>query len=342
MHPPDPAPRRSRSSAALLALALLGAAAAAIPAAAQAPPAGRVARADAFLRAGRVAAAESLYYTAARRRPRDPAARVALGRYLAARGALRVGAVLLEEARFFGGDSALVARELAPVYARLHDYTALVALPYSPLSGPERERAAWLRDHPPAIVGDDSVTVAFTPAPVGSPPGLLGSFEARVGGERALVAVDAGVSGWVLDPRWAGRRGVRLFGTGPAGVPVPGRTVGVADLRVGALSLVHQPVRLATAPAGAALPSVRVGLDALGALAPTFDARAGVLTLRGDGRLRAARRAERVAALLGPDGVYVPAGAALAPIASAGGRRVVPPGRRWSYDRRRGEVVVER
>jgi hypothetical protein len=76
-----------------------------------------------------VAAAESLYYRGTTRRPRDPVARIALGRYLASRGALRVGAVLLEEARYFGADSVVVARELAPVYARLHDYAALAALP---------------------------------------------------------------------------------------------------------------------------------------------------------------------------------------------------------------------
>ena len=63
-----------------------------------------VARADTLLIAGRIFAAESLYYVAVRRGPRDPAARLALGRYLAQRGALKVGAVLMEEARYFGGD----------------------------------------------------------------------------------------------------------------------------------------------------------------------------------------------------------------------------------------------
>jgi uncharacterized protein with PhoU and TrkA domain len=39
-----------------------------------------VARADTLLIAGRIFAAESLYYIAVRRVPRDPAARLALGR----------------------------------------------------------------------------------------------------------------------------------------------------------------------------------------------------------------------------------------------------------------------
>ena len=51
-----------------------------------------VSRADSLLRQGRVFAAESLYYYAVKKTPRDPAARLALGRYLAARGALKIGA----------------------------------------------------------------------------------------------------------------------------------------------------------------------------------------------------------------------------------------------------------
>src|SRR5689334_21837989 len=84
-----------------------------------------VARGDSLFRRGRVFAAESAYYDAAKQAPRDPAARLALGRYLAARGALRIGAVLMEEARFFAGDPKTVGAELAPVYARLGDYRSL-------------------------------------------------------------------------------------------------------------------------------------------------------------------------------------------------------------------------
>src|SRR5437870_2911921 len=69
---------------------------------------------DSLLAAGRLVSAESAYYATARANPRDPIARAALGRFLAARGATRVGAVLLEEARQFGGDSAAIARALLP------------------------------------------------------------------------------------------------------------------------------------------------------------------------------------------------------------------------------------
>src|ERR687896_2075315 len=104
---------------------------------------GDLARADALLKSGRVEAAEALYYREARRRPRDPAARLALGRYLAARGATRIGAVLIEEARFFGANPAVAALHLAPLYARLGDYKALALLPAAPVSAAERARAEW-------------------------------------------------------------------------------------------------------------------------------------------------------------------------------------------------------
>ena len=51
---------------------------------------------DSLLAEGRLASAESAYYAAARARPRDPVARTALGKFLAARGGTRAGAVLLE------------------------------------------------------------------------------------------------------------------------------------------------------------------------------------------------------------------------------------------------------
>jgi hypothetical protein len=58
--------------------------------------------ADALIDAGRWSEAEELLYAAARARPRDPIARARLGRYLAMKGALRPGLVLIEEAAEFG------------------------------------------------------------------------------------------------------------------------------------------------------------------------------------------------------------------------------------------------
>jgi hypothetical protein len=90
-----------------------------------------------------------------------------------------------------------------------------------------------------------------------------------------------------------------------------------------------------------AVPAARVGLDALGTLAPTFDPAAGVLTLRRTGRTRALR-GERVPALMLPDGLYLPTGGALLPLAVARQRGLVTTQSRWTFDRRRGEIVVER
>jgi hypothetical protein len=69
-------------------------------------------RADSLLDAGRWSEAEELLYAAARTRPRDPIARARLGRYLAMKGALRPGLVLVEEAEEFGLTAA-TARALA-------------------------------------------------------------------------------------------------------------------------------------------------------------------------------------------------------------------------------------
>src|SRR3954462_7195495 len=115
-----------------------------------------VAQADSLLASGHVSTAESVYYATSSARPRDAVARAALGRYLAARGALRIGAELLEEARLFGGDSASIARSLAPIYGSLGDYRALAVLPASPPSPPEQSRTRWLFTHSPMLEFPDS------------------------------------------------------------------------------------------------------------------------------------------------------------------------------------------
>lgn len=71
-------------------------------------------RADTLLDEGRWTEAEALFYAAASGAPRDPIARAALGRYLSMKGALRAGAVLIDEARRFGLDAGVAATMLAP------------------------------------------------------------------------------------------------------------------------------------------------------------------------------------------------------------------------------------
>ena len=78
-------------------------------------------QADALLDAGRWPEAEEMLYAEARKRPRDPVARARLGRYLAMKGALKPGLVLIEEAAEFGLPAS-TARELAIPIRTLLDW----------------------------------------------------------------------------------------------------------------------------------------------------------------------------------------------------------------------------
>lgn len=139
-------------------------------------------RADVLLDAGLWPQAEEAYYAQARLRPRAPAPRAALGRYLAMKGAVLPGTVLIEEALKFGLDSSAARALLAPwrsvtewraiatlkadsvvIVRPPRDSTALFRLPLPP-----RPRAAsdaprtsysdtvWA-DVVPRIIGSDSL-----------------------------------------------------------------------------------------------------------------------------------------------------------------------------------------
>jgi hypothetical protein len=82
--------------------------------------------AESLLDAGRWTEAEDLLYAGVRARPRDPIARARLGRYLAMKGALRTGLVLVEEAGEFGLPAAQV-RTLALPIRTLLDWRERVA-----------------------------------------------------------------------------------------------------------------------------------------------------------------------------------------------------------------------
>jgi hypothetical protein len=71
-------------------------------------------RADVLLESGLWPQAEEAYYAQSSIRTRDPVARAALGRYLAMKGAVLPGTVLIQEAVQFGLDSALGKRLLRP------------------------------------------------------------------------------------------------------------------------------------------------------------------------------------------------------------------------------------
>jgi len=290
-----------------------------------------IAQADTLLIAGRVFSAESLYYRAVRMDSHDPAARLALGKYLAARGALRVGAVLMEEARYFGGNAGDVARALAPVYEALGDYAALASLPASPLPYAERARAEWLGAHPPATAGPDS---AWVPYHV-SDSHLLGQVVLRLGADSVVAAIDARVHGLVLDPAWMQRREIKRFAS--RGARSSGDVAAVAlAVRLGAFTLTNVPVRFQ-------LEREReiavIGLDELASLAPTFDPIAGRMLLRRSGDVAANMPGFRIPTLATERGVFVIKTETVFPIGHPDVQQYLRHAR-WTLDARNGEVIV--
>ena len=290
-----------------------------------------LARADSLFNGGRVFAAESIYYYMVRRDPRNPAARLALGKYLAERGALKVGAVLMEEARYFGGDPAAVARELVPVYEKLGDYASLAALPASPLSYAERRRAEWLRDHPPAATGPDSSIARY----VVNDTHLLGELVLGIGSDSVPAVIEGRVQGLVLDTSWVRREGFVRFAS--RGERDPRLVAAVArELRVGEITLTNVPVRFEPLRAsGTAL----LGLDVLGKLAPTFHPAAGRILLRRDGRVPDDALGFRIPTLANDGGVFVVKTQTVFPIGHPDVQQVLRH-REWTLNPLEGEIIV--
>jgi hypothetical protein len=297
-----------------------------------------IVRADALLKAGRVEAAEALYYREVQRRPRDPAARIALGRYLASRGATRVGAVLIEEARFFGASPVLAAIHLAPLYARLGDYKALALLPAAPLSPGERARAEWLAKNPPTVLGPDSVTVPLA-EPLGESTSVLGTVTVAIDGASLVADIDPTVRGLVLDTSRARASSVRVFASAPPAVQAGTRGITAVLLRarLGGLAFTNLPVTLE--PLGSPA-RARIGLDLLGRFSPTFRPNEGRLVLRRSGRVAKSLPGERVPLLVEPRDAWVVWQGRPEPLsADVVTRRLRAV--RWTLDAKRGEIVLQ-
>ena len=98
---------------------------------------------ESLIDAGRWREAEDMLYAGVRSRPRDPIARARLGRYLAMKGALRPGLVLVEEAGEFGLPSTTVRALATPIRALL-DWRERVA---------SRARDSTIFVRPPAHAG---------------------------------------------------------------------------------------------------------------------------------------------------------------------------------------------
>jgi hypothetical protein len=288
---------------------------------------------DSLLAAGNLARAESAYYAAARVRPRDPVARWALGRFLVERGATRVGATLLEESLQFGGDPVLVGRELARAYLTAGEFAPLAALPAA--SAAQRERSRWLTTHEPRIIAPDSVIAM--PLVRSDDSTALGGIAARVNGVALVLSLSSQAQGIVVSRAALGDRRLRLF-AGGADSMANVDLLAVADsLSVGRLTMLNQPVTLASLPPGT---QGLIGLSALGRFAPALDAKTGTLTLRPDGTAKADLSGDRLPTLDLPTGISVLSSGVW--IASPADVARLLRNRGWVFDAKRGTLIVER
>ena len=147
--------------------------------------------AESLIDAGRWTEAEDRLYAGVRARPRDPIARARLGRYLAMKGALRPGLVLVEEAGEFGLPSSTV-RALATPIRTLLDWRERVASSArdSTIFVRPSTRAGVLMEFPlERVAGGDTVWADLVPRMVA----LDSAFGAnpRVGIETIDAAVPA-------------------------------------------------------------------------------------------------------------------------------------------------------
>lgn len=275
--------------------------------------------------AGDIEAIERRLYEASRRAPRNAAARAALGEWLASRGQLKSGAVLLEEARLFGGSPAAIAARLQHIYTWLRDWESLAALPASPLSPGAKARATALVSRPTSVVGADSTVVPFAPVEIGA----LGRLPLVLGVDTVWAELDPQEEGIVLPGLARGAGLVDIVGDDQR------ELLGILrECAVGTLSLLNVPVRIdASLGAGRA----RIGFDVFAMLAPTVDGRAGTVTLRRAGRVAERPGASGVPFVLGFPGVRLAVRAGESPvlITSPAGRAALR-GRPWTVDLRRG------
>ena len=278
--------------------------------------------ADSLHAQGRVAAAESAFYAASSARPRDPGPRARLGQFIAARGGTRAGVVLLEEARQFGGDSNAIARALAPLYARLGDYTALAALEPNPLTPFGRARAEYLSMNPTRItIRGASVRIPYR---AGRGSGI-GTVLLRIGGAEVAAMIDPATTGMTLPATM--RSDIRMFGDSTS-------VIGVVTARIGSQAFENIPVLLTAGDE-----PIRIGFDVLHAFSPTFSPPGGQITLQRPERRWRPGAGTRIPALYDETGLRLLFGGVWTASSAPNAARLLA-GRTWTWDARRGDVVL--
>ena len=282
---------------------------------------------DQLIMRGALVSAESVYYTAVRVRPRDPGARLNLGRHVLARGVGKVAAALLEEARFFGGDQAAILPELLAAYERAGMWRSVAAFPGTAIGAGDKARAEYLMARTSAAVGADSAVLRLERSDVSS----IGRIAVVIGGDTVRASLDPTVRGVLLDAASARRRGVRVFAREAGAL----RVAVVDTLRLGAVAFTNVAVRV-VAPGDTT--GVRIGLDWFGNAQPTIDPERGTVTVqRAPGDPRAVKGA-RVPIIFTDDGWGLVVGG-FAPLATFEGRSALAE-RKWTLISQRGEIAV--
>lgn len=277
-----------------------------------------------------------MYYAAVRAAPRNPDARLQLGRYLIGRGATRVGAVLVEEAVQFGLDPATAAPVLARAYEYLADFPSLARLSPATVGASTITRARWLVDHPTRVASQDSVTlIGFHERMAGD---TVGTMPARINGRNVNAVISARARGITLGNDVANTARARRFETAVDS----GRAIRLAvvdSIDLGRLSIRNAPVRVDVTGGER---GVLIGLDALMRFAPTFDGAANQLALHSTGSPSGQQGQSTAINTLLIDGELLTATAGgWASIALPNVARLLR-GHRWTIDTKRGRIVIER
>ncbi|HEY4216600.1 MAG TPA: hypothetical protein VGM67_05650 [Gemmatimonadaceae bacterium] len=287
--------------------------------------------ADSLLQAGELQRAEGIYYAAVRARPHDPIARWALGRYLVSRGAPRVGATLFEESLKFGGEPSIVGPDLVAADLTIGNYTALSTLPSA--TAAERARAKWIAARSPRTIAPESLIVAqFQRSNESS---VIGHIPIRVNGRTIDAVVSAEVHGIVIADTVTVARTLHTFGV-PRGKASRDPELAAADsVAIARLTMIAVPVLIDHIDRRQA---ATIGLDVLAQFAPTFDPVAGRLVLRPGGVVTNVG-GERFATLTTPTDIKIARAGGWASLTQSSIARMLHE-RRWTFDARRGELVV--
>lgn len=275
---------------------------------------------------GRLDVAEAALYDAATRRPRDPAARGALGAFLAARGKFLVGATLLDEALQFGADTAPIQARQAEIYRWTGEYGRIPALRTVRIPPPMRE--AFRRAAGTTSGGAAADTVELLPNEALG----LGRIVIDVRGVRVSADVEPSGNGLMLPSSMELLRAIDAVGA------QGDTTFGVTAIGIGGVRLGPVPVRLVPG-----LTVAKIGLDVLSLLTPTFDRDARTLTVHGAPyEAGGTPRGTPLPVLLTFPGVTFVARDGTAPVGldTPAGHAALR-GTRWTLDVPRGVVVVE-